>query len=321
MPASRQATGVGLVAVVRVSAIRRTALIRNWITIQAIIVLTWLPGLIAMYLANQGDPLGGYRWVPPSTLHHVWSVISAVYLFRASDITTFELLPTRVPGFGAATVALALFGAWRLRADPKLLTVIGLAVMTMPIVILVISIFQAFWIPRYLLWSTGPFFAMVGIGAAALPRRLFPLAAVALVVGGIVNLAPYYRYETKPRWDLAAAYLAANARPGDSIVTNSTAAEYVLRVYGDRYYLNQPIYNASEIANVATRFQEARNVWVMYGRTGQGNMAPEAEYLKKWSALGAPISTIKFGRHIVAFRFEPSTTRSTMGRKSPPANN
>jgi hypothetical protein len=185
----------------------------------------------------------------------------------------------------------------------------------------VISIFQAFWVPRYLLWSTGPFFAMVGIGAAALPRRLFPLAAVVLVVGGIVNLAPYYRYETKPRWDLAAAYLAANAWPGDSIVTNSTSAEYVLRVYGDRYYLNEPILNASEIANVATRFQEAQNVWVMYGRTGQGNMAPEAEYLKKWSALGAPISKIKFGRHIVAFRFEPSITRSNIGRKSPPANN
>jgi hypothetical protein len=78
--------------------------------VQAIIVLTWVPGLIAMALAVGSDPLRGIRWIPPTTLDHAWKVLSAVYLLRPSSIVTFELLPTPVPTLGVAIVAFALLG-------------------------------------------------------------------------------------------------------------------------------------------------------------------------------------------------------------------
>ena len=301
------ASNLAMAAVVRRSGPKRTELIRNWTLTQAIILLTWLPGLVAIYLAAHEDPLRSFRWLPPITFEHVWSVISAVYLFRASDIITFELLPTFVPGFGAAVVALAVLGTWRLKANPTLLSVIGFAVIAMPITILVVSTFYAILVPRYLIWSTGPFFVLAGIGAAALPRRLFPLAATALAIGGMVNLAPYYRYETKPRWDLAAAYLAANVQPGESVVTNDHMTQYVLGAYGDRYHLDRKILNTvSNTSDAVTQYAQEECVWVVYGRTGQGIIDTEETYLKKWFALGAPASKTRFGQHVVVLRFEPT---------------
>ena len=74
---------------------------------------------------------------------------------------TFVLLPTPLPGFGAGVVMFALFGAWRLKTDPAMLAVIGLALLAMPIAILVMSAFQPMLVPR---WSTGPFSCWPALG-------------------------------------------------------------------------------------------------------------------------------------------------------------
>jgi mannosyltransferase len=303
------ASNLAMGFVVLRAGVRRAALLRRWLVAQAIIVLLWLPGLTALAVVNHHDPLRGYNWIPPSTLHHVGRVLSAVYLLRASDITTFELLPTLVPGLGLVVVALALFGAWRLKDEPKLLAVIGLAVITMPAAMLLMSIFHTVWIPRYLLWSTGAYFVLAGIGAAALPRRLFPVAVAALAIAGVVNLAPCYRIETKPRWDLAADYLAAHARPGDSIVVSSYDAKYVLSAYGARAHLMPPIVDGGgNITQTAAQLAPSGAVWLVYGRVGQVVSTSAADYLKKWSLLGTPDAAVRFGRHVVAWRFEREAT-------------
>jgi mannosyltransferase len=239
---------------------------------QTIIVLAWLPALVAIYLAADRDPFHLPRWVPASTLEHVWSVIAAAYLYRASDVTTFVLLPTSVPWLGAALIGLALLGAWHLKADVKLLSVVALAALAMPAALSILSMFQPFWITRYLLWSTGPFFVLAGIGLAGLPRPLLPVAATALAVAGIINLAPYYRSETKPRWDLAAAYLAENVRPGDVVITNNAFARYVLVAYADRYRLDRAIVSTThDVSTTAAHFASPQQrLWVVYGRTGAG---------------------------------------------------
>ena len=174
-------------AILRHSGPKREEFIRKWALTQAVIVLTWIPGLAAIGLAVHEDPLRGSRWMPPTTLDHVWSVFSAVYLFRVSDVITFELLPMSIPGFGVVVVMLALLGAWRLKSNTTLLAVIGLAAIAMPIAILVVSIFHPVLVPRYLILSTGPFFVLVGIGTAALPHRLFPLATAVIVACGIAS--------------------------------------------------------------------------------------------------------------------------------------
>ncbi len=301
------ASNLAMVFVILRAGAQRAVQLRHWLLTQAIIILIWLPGLLAIALVNHQDPLRGYRWIPPSTLQHIGTVLSTVYLFRASDVTSFELLPTLVPGLGIAIAVLVLFGAWRLKGKPKQLAVIGLAFITMPVAMLLMSIFQPVWIPRYLLWSTGPFFVLAGIGMAALPRRLFPLAVAAIVITGLVNLVPYYHAETKPRWDLAAAYLAAHVRPGDSVVVSSTGAKYALDAYSGRGGLKPAILDGTDPAHAASRLAPQGNVWVVYGRVGQLVRTSEADYLKKWSALGTPADTVRFGRHVVAWRFERGT--------------
>jgi mannosyltransferase len=307
------------VAIFRHAGPRRTDFIRKWALIQAIIVLTWIPGLIAMALAVGGDPLRGFRWIPPTTLHHAWSVLSAVYLLRPSSVTTFELLPTPIPIFGVAIVAFALFGAWQLRSRPTALAIIGLSGLAVPIAVFVISLFHPILVPRYFLLSTGPFFVLVGIGATELPRRLSLFATGAVLAFGIAGLVVYYRSETKPRWDLAAAYLAANVRSGDSVTANDHMARYVLAAYGDRYHLDRKQIQAinPQSIEVALRNAQEGSIWVVYGRTGQGAIGPEQTYFKKWLETRLPACRRQFGRHVVVLRLDLTASGSSETRSVP----
>ena len=297
------ASNLAMAVVILRAGADRARLMRRWLVLQGVIGLIWLPGLIALAADKHPDPLRGYRWIPSSTFDHVATVLSSVYLFRPSDITSFALLPVPVPWLGFIVVAFALFGLWQLRREANLLAVIGFAAITMPAAMLALSTFHPFWIPRYLLWGTGAFYVLAGIGAAALPRRFFAWTVAVLIVGGAGNLAPYYRTETKPRWDLAAQYLATHARPGDAIATNDQPAKYVLSAYGTRYRLAPPILDGFKGAPALGAAQPPR-VWVVYGRVGQIARISEADYLKKWSSLGTPAATVRFGRSVVAWRFE-----------------
>ena len=299
------ASNIAFAVIIRRTAVGRWNLIRNWAIAQTVIVLAWLPGLVAIYLGAARDPFHLPGWVPASTLEHVWSVIAAAYLYRASNITTFVLLPTSVPWLGAALVGLALLGVWRLKADAKLLSVIVLAMLAMPAALAILSIFQPIWVTRYLLWSTGPFFVLAGLGLASLPRSLYSVVGTTLAVAAIINLVPYYRSETKPRWDLAAAYLAENVQPGDVIIANNASARYVLAAYADRYRLDRTILSTGyDVSSTAAYFAPQQRIWVVYGRTGQAPMAGEDVYLQNWLVFGDPVSKARFGKDIVAMRFE-----------------
>lgn len=299
------ASNIAVAAIIQRSGPKQSRLIRDWTVTQMIILLTWAPGLIAMLLWVHDDPLRDFRWFPGLSLQYIWYLISAVYLFRISDITTFELLPTLVPGFGVAIAGLALLGAWHLKKDRVSVSIITLALISLPLSILLISMWHVILIPRYFIWATGPFFVLAGIGAAALPRQFFSLIVAALAVGGFANLAPYYRYETKPRWDLAAAYLAGKVQPGDVVVTNGAMAHYVLGKYGARYHLDRDFLKiASDIRDV-TQIAQTERFWVVYGRTGQGTSPAEESYLQKWSVFGAPALEKRFGRQVVVWLFQP----------------
>ena len=310
------------IAIFQHSGLRRTDFIRKWALVQAIIVLTWVPGLIAMALAVGNDPLRGIRWIPPTTLDHAWKVLSAVYLLRPSSIVTFELLPTPVPILGVAIAAFALLGAWRLRSRPTSLAIIGLSGLAIPIAIFVISIFQPILVPRYFLLSTGPFFVLVGIGVTALPHRLSLAATTAVIIFGITSLAVYYRSETKPRWDLAAAYLAENVQSGDSITANDHMARYVLAAYGERYHLDRNRIQAinPQSAEKALRNTQEGSIWVVYGRTGQGAIGPEQTYFKQWLEMGLPTCRRQFGLNVVVLRLDRSAGGPGQKVQSPPCS-
>lgn len=298
-------SNLAALAIVRAAASRRKELLRNWMLSQAIILLLWLPGFIVMLSINRGDVMSALRWVPATTWENVWVIAGAVYLFRVSDLMTFMLLPAPLPGFGFAVAAMALFGAWRLRHDPIALAVIGSAFLAMPIAIAVLTAYQPILVPRYLMWSTGPYFVLAGIGAAALPTRFFTPAAAIAALGAALSLAPYYTAETKPRWDHAAAYLADRARPNDVIVARGGLTEFVFRAFARRYHLDPaiPIF-AWDPNESLRRAAEGKRAWIIYGRTGQGAIETEQEFRKRWTAFGEPAEEIRFGSHILMLRFD-----------------
>ncbi len=300
-------SNVAFLVILHRAPLERRGLLRNWAWTQAIILVLWLPGLITMLLANRGDQLSGAGWIPAASYETIWSVISALYLFRISDMMTFGLLPVSLPGFGAGIAISALLGAWRLKVDPPALAVIGLAFLAMPIAILVVSQFQPILVPRYLMWSTGPFFVLAGVGLTSLSARFFPWIAAVVVVGSAVSLAPYYNAETKPRWDRVAAYIAGNAHAHDVIVAQNQAVRFVLVSYAKRFRLdsNIPVL-AWDPHDAALRAQEGERVWVVYGRSGQGAQEPEESFRQKWSAFGIPAEQVRFGSHILVFRFDNS---------------
>jgi mannosyltransferase len=300
------ASNLAILVIVRQTGLpQRRQFIRNWAWSQALILVCWLPALGIMVWANRGAASSGLEWVPKITWDSFQSIIGAVYLFRISDLMTFKLFSAPLPGFGAAIALLALFGAWRLRSHPALLAVIGLAFVAMPATVLLGSAFQPLLVPRYILWSTGPFFALAGIGAAALPMNLSAATAVFIAIGGAISLAPYYATETKPRWDRAAAYLASNARPGDVIVTDNRPVQFVLTSYAGRFHVSAEVPILSWVPRVVPQqVANAQRVWAVYGRVGQGVQQPEGEFRQKWSALAAPTEQDRFGSSILLLRFD-----------------
>lgn len=276
------------------------AFVRAWLRRQAIILVIWLPGLAAMLLLRS-DPGQSLRWLPPFSLQHLRSLFSSVYLFRIADVVSFELLPTLAPGFGAVVLILAAAGAWQLRRQPVLLSVCGIAAIALPVLVLAVSLVQPILIPRYLSWSTGPYVVLAGVGLAALPRRAFAIATVALLAGGVAALTPYYRSETKPRWDLAARYLAQHLGPSDIVVTPDPMAVYVLRRYGAWFRLDPSKVKAIADPAELARYAGESAVWVAYGRSGQGTAVPEADFRARWLAADVPVSTVRLGRHVALF--------------------
>lgn len=305
------ASNMALLVIAHRAPSERRELLRNWAWAQAIILLLWLPGLIIMLLSSRGSALSGVGWIPRASYETIWSVVSALYLFRISDMMTFDLLPAPLPGFGAGVALFALLGAWRLKADPRSLTVVGLAFLAMPVAISVMSAFQPMLVPRYLIWSTGPFFVLAGIGAARLPTRFFPLIALAFAGGGALNLAPYYNTETKPRWDRAVAFLVDNSRPQDVIVAQNQSVKYVLASYAERFRLDSRIpVHASNSDDAAQRAEEGERAWIVYGRYGQGKHESEGRFRQKWSTFGIPAEEVRFGSHILILRFDNSRLAS-----------
>jgi len=81
-------SNLAMLAIVHHAACERKGLLRNWALAQVVILLLWVPALIAMWLANRGAVLSGLEWVPKVTWENICSIVAAVYLFRISDPTS-----------------------------------------------------------------------------------------------------------------------------------------------------------------------------------------------------------------------------------------
>jgi mannosyltransferase len=311
------ASNLGALAIAWRAGAERTAFLRNWGLAQLFILLFWLPLFVALYIGSKGGVLDGAGWAPPETLATIWGIFAPVYMLRISSFVTLDLAPAAVPVLSLAVVALVATGAWRLRRQPQVLIVLGCATFLLPLGLLLLSLRVPVLVPRYFAWGAGPFFILAGAGLGQVPGVRY--AALASLLGAVcfVNLAPYYHYETKPRWDLLAARLAEKARPGDIVLVNNYYAYYVFSVFAARAGLPARQVEVTWQLPQAAKLAPGHDLWAVYGRTGQAAMKPLELYRRSLAVLGQPVAEYSFGRHIVAWRYrepeeiEPNTQTTT----------
>lgn len=301
------AANLGALAIGRGAGGARPGFVRNWIGVQLLILAAWLPLLAAVCVASKGAVLDGAGWSPPEGAAALREIAAAVYLLRISRFITFDLAPAAVPGLGAAVAAMAALGAWRLRREPTMLWVLGAAALTLPLGLGLVSLFVPVLVPRYFAWGAGPFFIFAGAGAAQLSGARFAALAASLGAVGLANLAPYYATETKPRWDLVATRLAADAQPGDVVLVDNGYAYSVLSMFAARAGLDGRSVKLTWRPSEAAQIAAGHDVWAVYGRAGQGKKQSAEDYRQSLAALGRPVLEKSIGRYIVLWRFRSFT--------------
>ena len=301
------AANLGAFAIAQAAGASRRRFWRNWITAQLAILLVWAPLVVAVYVSRGGAVLDGADWAPAGTSRTLWSIIAPVYLLRISSFITYDLMPAKLPELGVAVVAAAALGAWRLRRQPTLLAVLGWAVLVLPVGLCLVSVLVPVLVPRYFAWGAAPFSILAGAGLGRLRGPRFAAVAASLGAAALINLAPYYGYETKPRWDLLAAKLATTARPGDVVLLNSYYAYSMLSVFAVRAGLDERRVKLTWQLSEAAQIAPGRDVWAVYGRTGQNSRQPAGDYQQSLSSLGHAAVEHSVGRYIVLWRFlEPN---------------
>ena len=298
------ASNIGALMIARRPGSDRRPFLRNWGLAQAVILALWLPSVAAVYFVSSGTLLDGAGWAPAETSRTIWSIIAPVYLLRISSFITYDVLPATVPGLPVVSVALALFGAWRLRRNPTMLVVIGCSALLLPLGLLLLSPFVPVLVPRYFAWSAAPFFILAGVGLSKLSKARFTAMTATLAAVCLINLMPYYDYETKPRWDLLASRLAATTQPGDVVLFDCYYSYLMLSVFASHAGLDEHKVSLTWQPPDAAKLAPGHDLWVVYGRSGQAKKkhSPD-QFLRDIASLGHPAVENSVGRYIVLWRF------------------
>ncbi|RUL69611.1 glycosyltransferase family 39 protein [Dyella choica] len=282
----------------------RIAFRRNWLCSIVAIVGCTVPFYVAIFAASDGHMLQKFDWIPELSWQHMWVVAGSVYLMRMLAVVKFDLMHTAVPLLGLMVALAGCAGVVRMhrRLQGRVLL---LSVLVLPLLILGISLFKSVLLPRYVLWSAAPFFVLVGLGADLLPRRVLAIAATLLFLLGVVNLGPVYRMETKPRWDMAAATLAANVRPGDTVFTADPNAPTMLSVLKPKgeLPLDATALVTSQLDEALLRWRQGSRVWAVNGRSALGQREELTDFKNRIAALGTPAVEIPQGKEITILMF------------------
>ena len=277
---------------------------RRWALMQACILVAWAPALVSLLVFSYHSLSQGASWGPQVTSRTIWEIVAPVYFFRISDFITFDLKPASIPGLSAVLAVLAAAGAWRLRHTHATLAVLISVAVAVPIGMLVLSYWVPMLVPRYFAWTTPAFCLLVAAGSAAIPPRWFVSLSAALMILTIINLQPYYKYETKPRWDVVASELTKEAQPGDVVLCNDYASYYVLQAFLGQIYMDSSGVIFTWVPYEATVLARGHNVWTIYGRTGQGSLPSSKEYLDSLTSMLVPITGEAIGQHIMLWHME-----------------
>jgi uncharacterized membrane protein len=289
----------------------RKGFLRNWLLMQLMVLAAYLPFLAGMAILTKGDMGSGLDWVPPITASSAWTTLQTVYLMRISSLIAFRIFPSSLDMLGVAWLGIivaVLAAAGLVAALRRGLTgtILVIALLTLPIGLAAASVVSSVWMPRYLLWSGPVFFLLAGLGLIRLPRHLQIPALLLLGMLGLVNLLPYYRTETKPLWNEAAAVLRHDYRPGDLVLTDDPGTINMMNVYLARegHALGSADWTV-DVATAAGRQAAGAKIWAVHGRVGQNDPYQLAGFLDRLAVLG-PVSAVHpVGIDIMVLVFEP----------------
>lgn len=291
----------------------RGGFMRNMLKADAIILALAAPLYLALEIYQEKAFVKTLAWIPPLDATRLWYSLGSVYFMHLADSVTFHVLDR--PGAILvwvidAAIAIAIIAAVRrLRGQPAILAVLGISVLFLPVALTAISLWQPILLPRYILWSAAPFAILAGIGTATLieilSRRtqLLALAAVAILL--VANMLPYYKAETKPRWDIAAQMLAQDVEPGDVVYLDDLYAGKMLQIYlppGKQALVLTN--NNNDLNQAAAAESQGKRVWAVYGLAGQGNgKAVNQNYHDNQKILGTPKTVQQAGTRIVIAQY------------------
>lgn len=284
----------------------RRRFLRRWIGGQMVVLLAVAPLYLAMTRAIEDEYLAAFNWVPPLGLVRAWRVGADIYLLRIANMVTLHLLPVGLPAVGVVVPLLAAAGFLALGRQPAARIAMVLAVVVLPVLLILAEPARPLWLPRYLLWSGAAFMIVAGVGAAWLAQR-WP--ATALACGAallVINLLPFYRAETVPRWDLAAAAIAPALATGADLFLDNHGAPMMLRAYLPGGAAALPSDKVLfEVSDAEARLRAGTPVIAIHGSTGQGRSKPMPAFRAGLAQLGTPGGETRIGQNIVLIRFDP----------------
>lgn len=302
------AANVAMAAAIVPRITDKRGFLRNWGIVQLGILVAAAPGYIAMLQAVRDHVMRSFNWIPPLSLRAGWADATSLYGLRDATMVTMRLLPTAFAALSAFIFAFAIMGIWHLCRKPAALTVLVIAFLGLPLTLSLISLIHPVLLPRYLLWSAAPFFVLAGFGIEALGRRAQNPVLAAAAVLLLLNLAPYYHTETKPRWDKAAGLLASRMAAGDTLLVSDGAAPAMLTFERDRRDPGSaPWLSTVHVKRAAKVLAAGHRVFAVYGPAGQGREPSKSLFFAKVAALGGTAAPINAGKEITIEQIDPGS--------------
>jgi uncharacterized membrane protein len=284
----------------------RPQFLRNVLLVYAGIAVITIPSYIAMYcfVRSSGPLLGGLDWIPPVNAQRMWSDISDLWLMSISSPITFRTFLSGIPFIGALMAIFFLLGLFQLRGKSPPSSVLLFVTVFLPAALLAISLLVPIWVLRYLLWSAVPFFVIAGQTPLQLPKRFRPLSVALIATLALVNLAPYYYAELKPRWDIAADSVRDSVAAGDLFLVTDSWVPRMLNLYLSRRGIVLPEGQwTTDVSAASQRIAAGGRVQAVFGRVGQADHADLASFRDRIALLGAPVTETPAGLDVVIWLF------------------
>jgi hypothetical protein len=250
----------------------------NWVIAQLGILLLWSPWAYS-FIRQAGRVLQGY-WISRPSLN---GIIQSITAFISETIPG---QPARVAVMWIISIIFFVMGMAHFRKQIWRFMFLA-ALFAIPFVAeLIVSIRQPVFLDRTLIWTTIPFFLILGAGVAQIKIR--PLIFVVMGVIITINLfaaGDYFRFVQKEDWSTPAGFVANFAQKNDLVLFNSPETQipfdYYFKDYEEMYGIQvekhgvpadlfdsgtlEPVMTERDVPGLISLLEGRRAVWLVYG--------------------------------------------------------